>query len=310
MSLGEGPVGRARSPEAWALAAAAAWLVAAAIAWAVLGERAGAAVAVLAALLPLGLIALAAAMTRAQASARDERQRLRAEIDGLRRELRALASERAPRGGAADRGPKGAAEEPRDRRRGDRREPERPVGRPVEHPVERLGGDRGEPLPAASARPPALAASDFVRALDFPEDADDVEGFAALRRALADPQAHRLVQASQDVLTLLSQNGIYMDDLAAEPAPPALWRRFAGGVRGAGAAGLAGVDEASALELASTRMARDTVFRDVAHHFLRQFDLGLQRFVVHASDEEIAALARTRTARAFMLIARAAGTFD
>ena len=281
MSFGAPPA--RRSPWAWALALSAAWLVLAGIAWVALGAGAAiAAAAALAALLPIGLIWIAAAAAQGDAAAREERARLRSEIEGLRAEIRALASDRAADGA---------------------RRPLPPPAPPSYHQEE-------EAEPPERPRPPALAAPDFVRALDFPEDADDEEGFEALRRALADPGSRRLVQASQDVLTLLSQNGVYMDDLDAREAPAALWRRFAGGVRGAGVAGLAGVEDADALELASARMARDTIFRDAAHHFLRQFDLGLQRFVAHTSDEEVAALGRTRTARAFMLLARAAGTFD
>ena len=283
MSFGRPPSsGQARSPWAWALALAAAWLALAGVVWAMLGALALAAGTAVA--LPLALIALAAAQARGGASARAEGARLRSELDALRGEMRALAS---------------ADKDAREERR-------RPAPEPAPPPPEEI--DRA---PAAErSRPPTLAAPEFIRALDFPEDAEDADGFEALRRALADPQARRLVQASQDVLTLLSQNGVYMDDLEARPAPPALWRRFAGGVRGAGAADLAGVRDEAALELAGARMARDTIFRDAAHHFLRQFDLGLQRFVTHASDDEVAALAHTRTARAFMLLARAAGTFD
>ena len=112
------------------------------------------------------------------------------------------------------------------------------------------------------------------------------------------------------MLTLLSQNGVYMDDLEVEPAPPSVWRRFAGGVRGPGVGALAGVDDASALELADARMVRDTIFRDAAQHFLRQFDLALQGFVARATDEEIAMLSHTRTAYAFMIVAKVAGVFD
>jgi hypothetical protein len=58
------------------------------------------------------------------------------------------------------------------------------------------------------------------------------------------------------------------------------------------------------------RMRADTVFRDAAHHFLRQFDRILARLAPGSSDAELAAFAETRTARAFMLIGRVAGTFD
>jgi hypothetical protein len=57
-------------------------------------------------------------------------------------------------------------------------------------------------------------------------------------------------------------------------------------------------------------MRQDTIFRDTAHHFLRQFDKTFQEFEKNASDQEIAALAETRTARAFMLLGRVTGIFD
>ena len=57
-------------------------------------------------------------------------------------------------------------------------------------------------------------------------------------------------------------------------------------------------------------MKQDPIFRDTAHHFLRLFDKTFARFEKTASDGEIAALADTRTARAFMLLGRVAGTFD
>ncbi len=85
--------------------------------------------------------------------------------------------------------------------------------------------------PAEALHPP-LSTSDFIRALHFPETAEDQEGFAALRRALKGRPSAQLVQAAQDVLTLLSQDGIYMDDLRPDMARPELWRRFAKGERG------------------------------------------------------------------------------
>jgi hypothetical protein len=43
---------------------------------------------------------------------------------------------------------------------------------------------------------------------------------------------------------------------------------------------------------------------------LRQFDKTFSDFERNASDQEVADLAETRTARAFMLLGRVAGTFD
>ena len=124
------------------------------------------------------------------------------------------------------------------------------------------------------------------------------------------PSAPVFVQAAQDVLTLLSQDGIYMDDLRPDMARPELWRRFAKGERGRTIAALGGVRDRSSLALAAGRMKQDPIFRDAAHHFLRLFDKGFSKFEKTATDAEISDLAGTRTARAFMLLGRVTGTFD
>ncbi|MCH2165216.1 MAG: hypothetical protein MK098_11260 [Marinovum sp.] len=155
-----------------------------------------------------------------------------------------------------------------------------------------------------------LATPDFIRALNFPETAEDNAGFSALRRALKDRQTAQLVQASQDVLTLMSQDGIYMDDLRPDLARAEIWRSFASGTRGRAVAALGGVRDRSSLALTHGRMKQDPIFRDAAHHFLRVFDRVFSSFAERASDAELQAFANTRTARAFMLVGRVAGTFD
>ncbi|MBO6602728.1 MULTISPECIES: hypothetical protein [Paracoccaceae] len=163
--------------------------------------------------------------------------------------------------------------------------------------------------PAEALKEP-ISVADFVKALNFPENEHDKEGFRTLRRALEDRSTERLVRASQDVLTLLSQDGIYMDDLRPDRSRPEIWRKFAAGERGRAVAPLGGIHDRSSLALAAGRMKQDPVFRDAVHHFLRQFDHTFLGFEKHASDEEIARLAETRTARAFMLLGRVTGTFD
>jgi len=101
-----------------------------------------------------------------------------------------------------------------------------------------------------------------------------------------------------------------MDDLRPDRARPEIWRKFAAGERGRSVAALGGVHDRSPLGLAAGRMKKDPVFRDAAHHFLRHFDRAFAAFEKDASDADIMALADTRTARAFMLLGRAAGTFD
>ncbi len=163
--------------------------------------------------------------------------------------------------------------------------------------------------PAEDTNPP-LERPDLIQALNFPNDEHDVEGFAALRRALRDRSARKLVQASQDVLTLLSQDGIYMDDLRPDPVDPALWRRFAKGERGQSVDRLGAIRHHDAQIAIAGRAREDTIFRDAVHHFLRCFDQMLVTFEEHATDTDLLQMAETRTARAFMLLGRATGTFD
>ncbi len=163
--------------------------------------------------------------------------------------------------------------------------------------------------PAEMMGPP-LSVADFIKAMNFPDDPDDKDGFRALRRALQDRNASQLVQAAEDVLTLLSQDGIYMDDLQPDRARPEIWRRFAKGERGKSIAILGGIRDRSSLALSAGRMRQDTIFRDSVHHFLRKFDHTFSEFEKTASDLEIAALTDTRSARAFMLLGRVTGTFD
>ncbi len=163
--------------------------------------------------------------------------------------------------------------------------------------------------PADEARAP-LSVADFIRALQFPESPEDKEGFRSLRLALEDRTVAKLIRAAQDVLTLLSQDGIYMDDLKPDLSRPDLWRRFAAGERGRSIAGLGGIRDRTSLTLAAGRMKADPVFRDAAHHFLRSFDKTVAAFEPNATDVELADLGDTRTARAFMLLGRVTGTFD
>jgi hypothetical protein len=162
----------------------------------------------------------------------------------------------------------------------------------------------------AEALNPALSVEDFIRAMNFPEGPDDADGFRALRAALENRDVSKLIRAAQDMLTLLSQDGIYMDDLKHDRARPDIWRRFARGERGRSVSALGGVRDRAALALSSGRLREDAVFRDAAHHFLRAFDRCLGEFEHSAEDADLSDLGATRTARAFMLLGRVMGTFD
>ncbi|WP_299840933.1 hypothetical protein [uncultured Paracoccus sp.] len=253
---------------------------------------------VLAVLLPVALIWMAVGLASAIAGLRAEAAELRLRLGQMR--------EAAARGGVA-----------------------LPAAAPVQTP-------RGNPQPAqpraASAPTPARASApvsdgrqtamrfdapasvavdsdDLIRALNFPEGPDDVETIAALRAALKDHETSRIIRSAQDVVTLLSENGLYMDSLSPDAPRPDLWRRFAEGMRGDAVQDMAGIHDEDALALTVAMLKGDEIFRDTAHHFLRHFDLMLTRIGGHLDDTQLRRLADTRSARAFMLLGRAANVF-
>ncbi len=268
--------------------------------------------------MPVGMIWVAATAARSSRVMREESQRLQAAIDAIRnayvsqQQRSAVVAEPSSVSKKLDE----IAEVTRKTETAlttfhtSRREASRPVAQPSDpaaNPVDQGSLALGTPAEALS---PPLQTDEFIRALNFPETAEDEEGFTALRHALRDRKASQLIQAAQDVLTLLSQEGIYMDDLRPDRARPEIWRQFAGGARGRAVAPLGGVRDRTSLALTAARMKQDPIFRDAAHHFLRLFDRMFAEFERDASDAEITSLADTRTARAFMLLGRVAGTFD
>lgn len=156
-----------------------------------------------------------------------------------------------------------------------------------------------------------VAWSSVVRALDFPRDSNDKEGFRALRDVVKDREFAELLQAAEDVLTLLAADGLYMEDLTPNPAPAEIWRAYASGARGVEVAALAGITDDAAVASARARMRANAVFRDATLHFLRRFDRLMSRMDRELGDDPLlAAVGDTRTGRAFMLIAKVAGVFE
>ncbi|MEX0301289.1 MAG: hypothetical protein AB3N24_02590 [Leisingera sp.] len=307
-----------------AIGLGALWLLAAAGLYLFAPEDAGLAqwadliTGILALVLPLAMLWVAASAARSARVMREESEQLQAAIDGLRQTYLTQAQQHA------------AVAEPSVTKRLDeiaeatrktesalatfhtsrRSNPARPAI-PAEA-AELTAAEQGSLALGTQAgdTAPPLAAEQFIRALNFPETAEDHEGFAALRAALKDRKASQVIQAAQDVLTLLSQDGIYMDDLRPDMARPEIWRQFGQGARGRAVAALGGVRDRTSLALTAARMKQDPIFRDAAHHFLRRFDQMFADFETEATDSEISALSDTRTARAFMLLGRVAGTFD
>ena len=308
------------SPEFLAFVLSLAWLAALVVAFRVLGQQGmriadtlGLVVVALAVFLPVALIWMAVLVLRAARDMRDESVRLQATVEGMRRGwireqqaaglgLKPSVEEKLDEIAAAHK-----ATEERMAMFTTRRAPPRPAALPDEP-----GVDGAQPVLALENPLPApepLPAADFIRALHFPQTEDDEAGFVALRRALADHGTAILVRAAQDVLTTLSQEGIYMDDLHPDRARPEVWRAFALGARGSEVAALGGIRDRSCLALTYARMRSDPGFREAAHRFLRAFDRRFAVFEASASDGEIAQFAETRSARAFMLLGRVTGIF-
>ncbi|MEM7488576.1 MAG: hypothetical protein AAF390_05570 [Pseudomonadota bacterium] len=314
--------GSTATVEALALAASLAWL--ALVAWMLLrgGDGADASqgnplqtvLVIVAILLPVALIWIAVLVARTARAVRQESARLQAAVDGLRLSyvdgqadvVAVLRQEVDARIGDIARAQASLGAEiaalsaPR---------PDDPI---IDAPTRPTAPEPQSVLalePADAVEPQALPPDDFVRAFDFPEGENDEEGFRVLRAALDHPPTADLVRAAQDVLTLLAQDGIYMDDLAPHRPPVAVWRAFADGDRGSDVAALAGIGDRSSLALTGGRMKEDSVFRDAIHQFLRHFDRVFASFEETATDEEILRFANTRTGRAFMLTGKVAGSF-
>jgi hypothetical protein len=151
---------------------------------------------------------------------------------------------------------------------------------------------------------------DIIRAANFPDSVDDFAAVNAIRQALKNRNMAQLLQAAEDMLNLLAQDGIYVDDLHVAHSAPAQWRAFAQGKRGPVVSSVGAIHDEDVIERTKARARRDQIFRDTALHFQRRFDTVLGDFVQQASDADIQALAATRSGRAFMLMARVSGTFD
>ncbi len=288
---------RVSGAEVIAAAASVLWLIVAGLLWWLLPAGAsGTFFGLVTLLLPVALIWVAALSLRALRTAEEETRRLQYALDALRQAM--LADRQARSIGSVPPMPQETAPPSPPRTMAQPAQ-----ARPEEQPRLALGNDASE-----NAEP--LSNTELILALHFPDDDQDEAGFAALRLALRDRQTRQLVQASQDVLTLMSQDGIYMDDLQPDRARPEVWRRFARGERGRAVADLGGVHDRECLAITIARLREDAIFRDAAHHFLRLFDRRLSAFEPNATDEELVMLAETRTARAFMLLGRVTGIFD
>jgi hypothetical protein len=151
--------------------------------------------------------------------------------------------------------------------------------------------------------PTPLSWPDLLEALDLGTG-------RAMRVAMANQTAGPLLRAAQDVLGLMQTHGFSTTAPGQPDVAPNDWRSFGRGERGGLFLTIETPESAQLLALIAARLRHDVVFRDAAHHFLRQFDRRMSPLLVAASDDDIAMLARTRTARAFVTLGRAVHIFD
>lgn len=299
------------------LAVSAVWLILLLLFWLLAPGGDGAAggisrlITIIGAVMPLALIWMAVALARAIAVLRAEAADLQLRLSQLREMAATRGRPPAPTSAAA---PTITEPQPEPAMPAPERRQDSPPPRPTQPAT-----PPARPRPAADLRqqamrfdapePVEIPADTLIRALNFPDGADDHQGIAALRMALTDHDSARVLRAAQDVVTLLAGQDIYMDNLPPDPAPVAVWRRFADGARGSAVSALGGIHDQTALQITSDLLRTDEIFRDATHHFLRHFDLMLTRSLSGLDDAQVAMLADTRSARAFMLTGRAAGIF-
>lgn len=251
-----------------------------------LGGNQGGWLSVLTGLLPLPLIWLAVGMVREIGALRDEADTLRMQLAAMRG---SGAGWNAPVSGVVPVSENTA--------------PAQPVApRPAPRDDRQVPLDLPEPAPL-----PAIDDDTLIRALNFPDGPDDQGAIDALREALRHPEQARLIRAAQDVITLLADQGLYMDDLAPALAPATAVRGFAAGERGAAVAGLGHYDSPELIALLAEFLRRDEVLRDTVQHFLRRFDRMLTEKAPGLDDHQLLVLMDTRTGRGFLLFARVTG---
>ena len=157
-----------------------------------------------------------------------------------------------------------------------------------------------------------LVSSDWdliLRALHFPKDKNDTAGFKALSLVRQDARMNELLRASEDFLTLLAQDGIYLDDLEIDPPPADSWAEFTKNDRNNLVKKLNCLEIGHLINQLEYRMKSDSVFRDANLVLLRRFDQFLREKLKSGSDSQIFNLASTRTGRAFMIAGQISKAF-
>lgn len=269
------------------------------------GSGIGTLLGIMGVVLPVALIWLAVGLARAIATLRAEAADLRARLSQMRSggiaPAPAATTSARPQQSDTALGASGVRMIPQTQQA----RPAQPAARP-----NRPADVRQQAMSFDAPEQVSVTPQTMILALNFPNGPEDSQAITALRTALKDHGNSRVLRAAQDVITLLAGHDVYMDDLPPDPVDIEAWRRFGEGARGISVAGVGGIHDATALEITAAYLRADEIFRDTAHHFMRQFDVTATRLMAELDDDQIVMLADSRSARAFMLLGRVAGVFD
>jgi len=145
----------------------------------------------------------------------------------------------------------------------------------------------------------------FTRAANFPESEEDIETLDALYDVLTDPEAASLLQCAEDTLASLADIDLYMEDFTPRLVPVTVWQ---GHLDGSGGEAIDGVDAPVEQSRIRAKLKGDKGFEHLCAKFMDRYeDMG--RRLMGETDEKklIVDLSNTRTGRAYLMIAEAAG---
>jgi len=148
----------------------------------------------------------------------------------------------------------------------------------------------------------SVAPAIIIRALNFPENLDDVAGYEAYDAAIREPAIGKLLNYAEKVLEGLAAEGVYMESVDPEYGRAELWRMHASGAVGQEISNLGSIDDQRLLGHVATRLKTDGDLLELGQAMVDQFHIVLHEFVRVAEDPELFDLIMTRTAKAYILL--------
>ncbi len=145
----------------------------------------------------------------------------------------------------------------------------------------------------------------FARAANFPESEDDVETLDALYDVLTDPEAASLLQCAEDTLASMADIDLYMEDFIPRLVPVTTWKDHLDGSGGSRIDGINAPVEQSRIR---AKLNSDRGFEHLCAKFMDRYeDMGRRLLAETDNEKLIVDLSNTRTGRAYLMIAEAAG---